>query len=89
MDGIEKMTPAEIESRITAAMPCDFIEIQSEDNVHYYGIVVSAQYEGLSRVRQHQAVYATLGDQMGREIHALQLQTYTPAQWQAFLEQQR
>ena len=33
------------------------------------------------RVRQHQAVYATLGSLMGNEIHALQLQTYTPAQW--------
>lgn len=83
------MTPTEIESRITEAMPCDFIEIQSEDNVHYYGIVVSPKFEGLSRVRQHQAVYATLGAQMGNEIHALQLQTYTPAQWQAFLAQQR
>jgi acid stress-induced BolA-like protein IbaG/YrbA len=26
-------------------------------------------------------VYATLGALMGGEIHALQLQTYTPAQW--------
>ena len=36
----------------------------------------------MSRVRQHQAVYATLGALMGNEIHALQLTTYTPAQWQ-------
>ncbi len=46
--------------------------------------MVSAVFEGKPRVRQHQAVYATLGKLMGNEIHALQLSTYTPAQWAAF-----
>ncbi len=81
------ITPSEVQARITAVLPCEFIEIQSEDNVHYFGIVVSAQFEGMPKVRQHQAVYATLGASMGDEIHALQLQTYTPAQWAEFLAQ--
>ena len=41
----------------------------------------SAAFEGLSRVRQHQLVYATLGDRMREEIHALSMTTLTPAQW--------
>ena len=48
----------------------------------FRGIVVSAAFEGKPKVRQHQAVYGTLGRLMGNEIHALQLQTFAPAQWE-------
>lgn len=73
----------EIKRLIGVGLPCDFIEIQGDDGVHFTGIVVSNAFEGKPRVRQHQAVYATLGVLMGNEIHALQLTTYTPAQWEA------
>ena len=71
----------EIERLIGAGLPCEFIQIEGDDGVHFTGIVVSPDFEGKLRVRQHQAVYATLGTLMGNEIHALQLQTYTPGQW--------
>ena len=71
----------EIERLIAAGLPCEFIHIEGEDGVHFTGIVVSEAFDGMLRVRQHQAVYATLGTLMGNEIHALQLQTYTPAKW--------
>lgn len=71
----------EIERLIGAGLPCEFVRIEGDDGVHFTGIVVSPEFQGKLRVRQHQAVYATLGSLMGREIHALQLQTYTPAQW--------
>jgi acid stress-induced BolA-like protein IbaG/YrbA len=32
-------------------------------------------------VRRHQLVYATLGDRMREEIHALSMTTLTPAEW--------
>jgi acid stress-induced BolA-like protein IbaG/YrbA len=48
---------------------------------HFEAIVVSQQFAGLSMVQQHQRVYATLGDRMGGEIHALALRTYTPEDW--------
>ena len=72
----------EIKRLIGAGLPCEFIEVLGEDGVHFTGIVVSPAFEGKPRVRQHQAVYATLGRLMGNEIHALQLQTFTPAQWE-------
>ncbi|CAI8155773.1 MAG: BolA family protein [Prochlorococcus sp.] len=41
--------------------------------------VVSSQFAGLSRVRQHQLVYGALKDQLATEaIHALALTTATP-----------
>lgn len=72
---------AEIKRLISEGMPCEFVEIQGDDGVHFSGIVVSDVFEGKLKIRQHQAVYATLGALMGNEIHALQLQTYTPAKW--------
>jgi acid stress-induced BolA-like protein IbaG/YrbA len=72
---------AEIKRMISEGMPCEFVEIQGDDGVHFSGIVVSNEFEGKLKIRQHQAVYATLGALMGNEIHALQLQTYTPAKW--------
>lgn len=73
---------SEIKALIEKGLPCEHVVIEGDDGVHFSGIVVSATFEGKLRVRQHQAVYATLGPLMGNEIHALQLQTYTPAQWQ-------
>ncbi|KON81004.1 BolA family transcriptional regulator [Azoarcus sp. PA01] len=72
---------SEIKRLIEQGLPCEFVEIQGDDGVHFTGIVVSAEFEGKLKVRQHQAVYATLGPLMGNEIHALQLQTFTPEKW--------
>ncbi|WP_309662895.1 BolA family transcriptional regulator [Sphingomonas sp.] len=48
------------------------------DGDHYAARVVSKAFAGLSRVRQHQLVYAALGTRMGNELHALQLTTAAP-----------
>jgi len=35
-------------------------------------------FAGLTRIQQHQKVYAALGGRVGGELHALQLQTAAP-----------
>jgi acid stress-induced BolA-like protein IbaG/YrbA len=45
--------------------------------------VVSAAFDGKSRVQRHQLVYQTLGDRMRAEIHALSMKTFTPQEWQS------
>ena len=45
------------------------------DGDHYAAKVIAPSFSGLSRVRQHQKVYAALGGRMGGELHALQLTT--------------
>ena len=32
-------------------------------------------------IKQHQRVYAALGDRMKAEVHALSMKTYSPEQW--------
>lgn len=74
------MAAADIEAMILAAFPDAKVEITdlAGDGDHYAARVVSAAFQGMPRVRQHQAVYAALGGRMGGELHALQLTTATP-----------
>ena len=45
---------------------------------HYEAIVTAEAFRGLTRIKQHQMVYAALGDRMGGELHALKLKTKAP-----------
>ena len=45
---------------------------------HFSLFIVSPRFEGLSRVRRHQAVYAALSDMLESDIHALAIQARTP-----------
>lgn len=49
---------------------------------HFDATVIWDGFDGMSRVRQHQAVYAALGDAMHGPVHALKLSTATREQWQ-------
>lgn len=75
------MTGVEIEAAIRAALPDAEVRLQdlAGDDDHWSAHVTSSAFEGLSRVKQHQLVYAALGGRMGGVLHALQLTTSTPA----------
>lgn len=50
---------------------------------HLEAIVVSSEFEGMTKVKQHQLIYGALSDALASEaIHALALKTYTPSAWQ-------
>lgn len=49
---------------------------------HFRVLVVSPRFEGLSPVAAQRLVYGVLADLMTQHIHALQMRTLTPAQWQ-------
>jgi acid stress-induced BolA-like protein IbaG/YrbA len=77
------MTTAEsIERAIAAGLACEHVEVRG-DGQHWEALIVSAAFEGLSKVKQHQLVYAALGERMREEVHALSMITLTPAQWAA------
>jgi stress-induced morphogen len=74
------MAASEIEALIKAALPDAEVTMQdlAGDNDHWGARVVSSAFRGLSRVKQHQIVYAALRGRMGGELHALALQTSAP-----------
>jgi stress-induced morphogen len=71
------MAASDIERLIREAIPDAEVTIRdlAGDGDHYAVRVVSASFEGLPRVKQHQRVYAALGGRLGGELHALQLET--------------
>lgn len=74
------MEANEIAALIKAALPDAKVTVEdlAGDGDHYAATVISEQFRGLSRVRQHQIVYAALQGRMGGELHALALQTSAP-----------
>jgi len=74
--------PSSIASSIRAGLTCTHLEVTG-DGAHFEAVVVSPAFAGLTRVRQHQLVYAALGDRMREEIHALSMKTYSPEEWAA------
>lgn len=74
------MDAAEIERMIKDAIPDADVALEDlrGDGDHYSARVVSASFEGKTRVQQHQMVYAALQGKMGGQLHALALHTGTP-----------
>jgi acid stress-induced BolA-like protein IbaG/YrbA len=72
-------TPESIKTAIASALVCDRLDVRG-DGQHFEALIVSSAFEGLSRVKRHQLVYAALGERMREEIHALSMTTVTPAE---------
>ena len=74
------MDAATIERLIKESLPDAQVSIEDlrGDGDHYAANVVSETFRGISRVKQHQIVYAALRGRMGGELHALALQTSAP-----------
>ena len=69
-----------IEDSIRAVIACTHLEVRG-DGAHFEAVIVSAEFAGLARVRQHQLVYQALGERMREEIHALSMRTFSPEEW--------
>ena len=76
------MDPQLIKQWIEQGLQCDHVEVQG-DGRHFEAVIVSGEFRGKAKVRQHQMVYAALGDKMREDIHALSMKTLTPEEWRA------
>jgi acid stress-induced BolA-like protein IbaG/YrbA len=71
-------TPEEIKERIEAGIPGAQASVTG-DGHHFNAVVSSEAFAGLSRIAQHRLVYDVFGGEVGDRIHALSIQTKTPA----------
>lgn len=71
----------EIQSRIEQGLPGSQVSVTG-DGRHFEAVVITDAFAGKGLLEQHRMVYATLGDKVGGNIHALSVRTYTHAQWQ-------
>jgi acid stress-induced BolA-like protein IbaG/YrbA len=72
------MNAAQVQSLIEAGLPGARVQVNSEDDTHFEALVIAEQFAGKRMIQRHQLVYAALGSLMGREIHALTMQVFTP-----------
>ena len=75
-------TVEDVRGYIAAGLACQHLAVEG-DGRHFFATIVSAEFEGRSRVARHQRVYAALGDRMRAQIHALSMKTLTPVEWAA------
>ena len=73
-------TPTDVQRFIAQGIVCAHVEVEG-DGRHFFATIVSAEFEGTSRVARHQRVYQALGDRMREQIHALSMKTLTPGEW--------
>ena len=74
------MTTNDIAHMIEQGLESVKVDVRSDDGTHFAALVVSPAFEGLRPLQRHQLVYRTLGELVGREIHALSITARTPAE---------
>ena len=74
------MTANEIEELLLKSFPNAKITIDDlrGDGDHYAAQIISEKFKGKTRVQQHQMVYNAMDGKMGKELHALALNTSAP-----------
>jgi len=80
-----------INRKLQSALDPDCLEVLNESHMHsgpateshFRLTIVSGRFSGLSAVKRHQLVYATLADELKNGVHALALHTYSREEWKA------
>ena len=94
-DGPGEARRARIEAKLRERLAATHIEVEDESQLHaghagaasgaghFRATIVSPRFDGMNRVQAQRLVYASLEDEMGAEIHAFAMKTYTPDAWAA------
>ena len=81
-----------IESRLRETFSPEHLEVLNESSqhsvprnseTHFRVRVVSPHFEGQNRVKRHRAVNGALHEALQAGVHALAIEAWTPAQWEA------
>tara|TARA_R110002096_G_scaffold30995_2_gene91864 strand:+ start:167 stop:394 length:228 start_codon:yes stop_codon:yes gene_type:complete len=74
------MQPQQIQQLIQQAMPGASVEVSGGEG-KYVANVTSEEFEGLSLIKRHKLVYASVNAQIASgELHALSIVAKTPAE---------
>ncbi len=72
----------DIEQRLQQALVLSELKVSAEGS-HYHIVAVGEAFEGLSKVKRQQAIYAPLIDKItDGTLHALSIKAFTAAEWQ-------
>ena len=76
------LSKEELENHIKESIPDSTVNIDDlrGDGDHYAAQIIAEEFKGKTRVQQHQMVYNAMGGRMGKELHALALNTSAPSE---------
>lgn len=75
------MDSAEVQQILEQALNLEEIMVKGEGS-HYEVIAVDASFDGMSRVKKQQLIYAPLMEYIQRnDIHAVSIKAFTPEEW--------
>lgn len=78
---MQTTTPEDLKRRIEAGLPGALVEVRTFAGSDHFDVTVEAtQFEGKSRLEQHQMVYATVQELLGGAVHALAMKTRAPGE---------
>jgi BolA protein len=81
-----------IERKITQSLTPAHLEVINESHMHnvppgseshFKVIVVTNEFDGVTRIRRHQRINGILEKELREDIHALSMRTLTPGEWSA------
>jgi len=72
-----------IKEKIKKHIPDSKVEVKDKTGTgdHFSVLVISNQFEGINLVNRHKMIYESLSQYITREIHALQIKTYTEKEY--------
>jgi BolA protein len=79
-----------IEKKLNSSFSVVLLTVENESNnhnvppgseTHFKVVLVSPDFKGLNKVKQHQQVYKVLAEELAGEVHALALHTYDADSW--------
>lgn len=75
------MDSAKVQQILNEALKLEELHVKGEGS-HYEVVAVDASFEGMSRVKKQQFIYAPLMEYIQRnDIHAVSIKAYTPEEW--------
>lgn len=81
-----------IEETLAGALPLQHLEVTNESSghhvpagseTHFKVVLVSASFEGISRIARHRQINGLLAPEFAAGLHALAVHAYTTGEWQA------
>ena len=76
------MEPAAVKQLLDSALSLQEVHVKG-DGSQFEVIAVDACFEGLSRVKKQQLIYAPLMEHIqNNDIHAVSIKAFTPEEWE-------
>ncbi len=75
------MDSVQVKQLLDDALALQELHVKGEGS-HYEVIAIDARFDGISRVKKQQLIYAPLMEYIQRnDIHAVSIKAYTPDEW--------